>query len=224
MSKYLTAFTPDKAALAALGETVRERLEADPGIHCITKQRAELYVCGDFLDSHECEKLMEMIDQTARPSTLFKETMREGYRTSYSGDMDQGASMTRMFDRRVSDLLGIDDTWGERAQGQRYDPGQQYKQHCDFFHTDSGYWKKEEKRGGQRSWTAMAYLNDVEEGGETEFPLLELSVTPKQGALLIWNNAHPDGSPNKNTLHAALPVIRGRKYVVTKWFRTRMWN
>ena len=224
MSKYLKAFTPDKEALAELGTSVRERLDADPDVYCITKDLAELYVVGDFLSADECTKLMAMIDQTARPSTLFKETQRDDYRTSYSGDMDQGASMIRMLDRRLSDLLGIDDAWGERGQGQRYDPGQQYKEHCDFFHTELGYWKREKERGGQRSWTAMVYLNDVEEGGETEFPLLEMAITPKQGAVLIWNNAHPDGTPNKNTLHAALPVIKGRKYVVTKWFRTRIWN
>jgi prolyl 4-hydroxylase len=42
--------------------------------------------------------------------------------------------------------------------------------------------------------------------------------------LLIWNNALPDGAPNQNTLHAARPVIKGTKYVVTKWFRTRKWS
>ena len=66
--------------------------------------------------------------------------------------------------------------------------------------------------------------HDVEEGGVTEFPRIGVSVPPEEGALMIWNNALPDGRPNPDTLHAALPVVRGVKYVVTKWFRTRPWS
>ena len=36
---------------------------------------------------------------------------------------------------------------------------------------------------------------------------------------LAWNNLLMDGSPNPATLHEAMPVLRGQKYVVTKWFR-----
>ncbi len=70
----------------------------------------------------------------------------------------------------------------------------------------------------------MAFLNDVEEGGQTIFPNLELQVPPQAGAVLAWNNAKPDGSPNPDTIHAALPVKAGVKYVITKWFRTRPWS
>src|SRR3546814_11934344 len=73
--------------------------------------------------------------------------------------------------------------------------------------------------GGQRSWTAMIYLNTLEEGGETSFPALGFGVSPRAGLLLMWNNMRPDGSPNPDTLHEARPVESGRKYVVTKWFR-----
>ena len=223
MSKYLSAFTPDKEALAELGKQVRERLQDDPSVYQIAEGMAEVYAVGDFLSEEECELLMDMVDDTARPSTLFEETYREDYRTSYSGDLKRTESVAMMIDRRIADLLGIDVSWGERAQGQRYHPGQQYKGHWDWFSTDSGYWETEKKRGGQRSWTAMAYLNNVEEGGETEFTELGISIEPQQGALLIWNNAHPDGTPNKNTIHAAKPVEKGVKYVVTKWFRVGPW-
>src|SRR3546814_3848935 len=69
--------------------------------------------------------------------------------------------------RRIDDLLGINPMCGEPVQGQRYLPGQQFKPHNDWFYTTEKYWQLERKRGGQRSWTAMAFLNQVEEGGET---------------------------------------------------------
>jgi prolyl 4-hydroxylase len=37
----------------------------------------------------------------------------------------------------------------------------------------------------------------------------------------VWNNATVEGVPNEYTLHAGTPVIRGQKYVLTKWYRTR---
>jgi prolyl 4-hydroxylase len=70
----------------------------------------------------------------------------------------------------------------------------------------------------------MAFLNDVEEGGETDFNRLGISIPPQQGALAMWNNARPDGTPNPDTMHAGSKVIRGTKYVITKWFRTRRWG
>jgi prolyl 4-hydroxylase len=80
------------------------------------------------------------------------------------------------------------------------------------------------KSGGQRCWTAMIYLSPVEAGGETHFPLCEFAVPPREGMILMWNNMMPDGTPNRQSLHAALPVERGVKYVVTKWFRERPWT
>jgi prolyl 4-hydroxylase len=36
---------------------------------------------------------------------------------------------------------------------------------------------------------------------------------------LLWNNLLPDGSPNKETMHAGEPVTSGHKIIITKWFR-----
>jgi prolyl 4-hydroxylase len=78
--------------------------------------------------------------------------------------------------------------------------------------------------GGQRTWTAMIYLNDVEEGGATWFPQAGLRVAPRKGLLLAWNNMAPDGSPNTRTLHEGMPVVEGTKYIITKWFRESPWG
>jgi prolyl 4-hydroxylase len=75
--------------------------------------------------------------------------------------------------------------------------------------------------GGQRTWTAMAYLNEPEEGGETFFPKLGIKVSPKIGNLLVWNNMDSLGKPNHDTLHAGLPVVAGSKYIITKWYREK---
>ena len=192
---------PDQSALARIGARVRARLEADPHVHKVPVKDAEIFAFGRFLDLGECFRL-----------------------TSYSGHLYRDDPFITMIDRKIDDLLGMDPPCGETLQGQRYLPGQQYKQHCDFLYTNTSYWKSEKKRGGQRSWTAMCYLNDVEEGGATEFPRLGVTVTPEAGSLLIWNNATPEGLPNDMTLHTATPVVKGVKHVITKWYRVRPWS
>lgn len=214
----------DQKALARIGEQVRRRLAADPSVYKVPVERAEIFAVTDFLSAEECDHLIAMIDSVARPSELFAENYRDGYRSSYSGDVDGGDSFVRMIERRLSDLLGIHLEWGERFQGQRYRAGQEFKEHCDWFDCRARYWDSEESRGGQRSWTAMVYLNDVEAGGDTDFPRVGVRITPERGMLVLWNNALPDGTVNDDTLHAATPVERGVKYVITKWFRTRPWR
>ncbi|WP_298196201.1 2OG-Fe(II) oxygenase [Novosphingobium sp.] len=214
----------DRVALARCGEAVRARLAADPTAYRLPTDQAEIFAFGEFLSPAECERMIGLVDATAQPSIVYDEPRQSDFRTSYSGDVDRDDPFVRMIERRIDDLLGLEASWGEAIQGQRYHPGQQFMAHYDWFWTRAAYWPAEAARGGQRAWTAMAYLNDVEEGGQTQFTRLGLSVAPQPGALLVWNNATPDGAPNFATMHAALPVVRGVKYVITKWYRTRKWG
>lgn len=212
---------PDQAALVRLGEAVRARLAANPTVYRIEDPRIELFAVGDFLSGEECAQLIAMIDAVARPSSLHELGYESGFRTSYSGDLDPRGSLVAGISARIDALLGVPAAIGEPVQGQRYLPGQEFKPHNDWFYVTESYWPQEQRRGGQRSWTAMAYCNAVEAGGATAFTLLGLEIEPKPGVLLLWNNALPDGRPNEATLHAGSPVLKGAKYVITKWYRTR---
>jgi hypothetical protein len=61
-----------------------------------------------------------------------------------------------------------------------------------------------------RLLTWMVYLNDVEEGGETEFLYQSMRVKPKQGTLLIWPAAFTH-------THRGNPPLSNTKYIVTGW-------
>ena len=64
----------------------------------------------------------------------------------------------------------------------------------------------------------MIYLNEVKEGGTTEFPNLNKIFSPSEGKALIWNNLNEDGTLTRYYA-SAHPVIRGNKTIITKWFR-----
>jgi prolyl 4-hydroxylase len=215
---------PDKAALAAMGAAVLKRIEANSDFYRLPAEKADIFALGGFMSESECARMRGLIDQVAKPSQAFSISYSSAFRTSYSGDVDPWDPFVRKIQRRFDDLLGIPGEYGETIQGQRYLPGQEFRSHCDWFHTEADYWDKEAARGGQRSWTAMVFLNDVEEGGMTDFKALGFSIQPTTGVLLTWNNANPKGEVNKWTLHAATPVVKGSKYIITKWYRTRKWG
>lgn len=220
----LDAQHADTEALQRMGEMVCERLAGDARAYAVPADGIELFAVGDFLSAGECAELIERIDAVAQPSKVFDLDYAAGYRTSYSGDFDPHDPLVAAISKRIDDLLGMQAEWGETIQGQRYEPGQQFQPHHDFFHPGTSYWDAEMARGGQRSFTAMVYLNAPEEGGATEFTELGIALDPEPGVLVVWNNANRDGTPNPRTIHAGRPVVRGTKYVITKWYRTRMWG
>ena len=211
------------SARAAFGLSVAARLEANPSIRRTKAETAQVYYHADFLSDAECATLIALIDRGRRPSTLLSETADPDFRTSESCDLDRFSPVVRPIDERIAQLLGIAAEHGETMQGQRYAPGQQFRAHHDYFHEDQPYWPRMKAEGGQRTWTAMLYLNDVAEGGATWFPQAGIRVPPRKRMLLTWNNMRPDGSPNAHTLHEGMAVTKGTKYIVTKWFREGHW-
>ena len=208
---------------ARIGREVGARLEADPHIIRAKTEAAQMYTYPDFLSEEECDTLIAMIDADSRPSTLLATSEDPEYRTSHSADLHRWTEEVWKIDQRIADLLGIPEANAETLQGQRYAVNQQFRAHCDYFHETSDYWERMKETGGQRTWTAMAYLNHVEEGGATWFPHAGIRFKPKRGLLVVWNNMAPDGSPNYDTLHEGMRVIEGIKYIVTKWFREGAW-
>ncbi|WP_326522744.1 prolyl hydroxylase family protein [Sphingomonas sp.] len=216
---------PDKPSKtrADTGRQVVARLEANPGVTQVKVANAQVYYHLDFLTDAECASLIALIDRHRRPSTLLSETGDPQFRTSESCDMDRFSPLVQPIDERIAGLLGIDPPYGETMQGQRYAPGQQFRAHHDYFHEDQPYWPRMKAEGGQRTWTAMLYLNAVDEGGATWFPQAGIRIPPRKRMLLAWNNMQPDGQPNPFTLHEGVAVTKGTKYVVTKWFREQPW-
>ena len=65
-----------------------------------------------------------------------------------------------------------------------------------------------------RAFVFSIYLNDVEEGGETEFLHFSKRVKPKTGRIVIWPAAFP-------YIHRGNPPLSGEKYILTSWMMLR---
>ncbi len=211
------------AKLAQHGKNIRRKLKRHERVEVVSGGGVDLFIVQGFLTQTECDDLKSLIDATSRPSSLYKGTEIEGYRTSDSGDLDPFHPLVQIVEGRICHLMGVDKRHGETMQGQRYAVGQQFKPHHDYFFTSQSYWEMERNQGGQRSWTAMIYLNEPDGGGETNFPKAGLCVSPRTAMLVIWNNMDEIGAPNELTLHEGVSVAAGTKYIITKWFRERFW-
>jgi len=84
---------------------------------------------------------------------------------------------------------------------QKTKPGQGYH----IWHYESG-----NRELSNRLLTWILYLNDVNEGGETEFLYQHMRVKPEQGTLVIWPAAFTH-------THRGNPPLSNDKYIVTGW-------
>lgn len=119
---------------------------------------------------------------------------------------------------RLSNITNLHSNHSDYLQLLRYEEGAFYKPHHDY-HSYQVY-----SASGVRIMTLYIYLNDVLEGGGTRFPILNVTVTPKLGRALIWNNVMNEDPDEQDwrTLHEALPPLNGsRKYGATLWWHQR---
>ena len=209
----------------SIGAAVNARLQVNPKAFRIPcNNLLDIYIVRDFLDARDCSELIALIDANNEPSKLLSYNGDQEFRTSYSCNVDPHDPTVVRVEGKLTSLMGIDSSHGETIQGQRYQIGQQFKPHYDFFHKTESYWEEMQRSGGQRTWTAMVFLNDVEGGGETNFTHAQAKVTPRRGNLLCWNNMNGIGEPNSYAMHQGMPVSAGTKYIITKWYRERPWT
>ncbi len=202
---------------------VAGRLRSAAGIRITPSAALTQFFLPSFLDGESCANLISQIDRDVRPSTLADEGDDAAFRTSMTCDLHHDDPIVSELDKKICDLMGLRAEFGEPLQGQRYDVGQEFKYHTDYFEPNGYDYAAHCRISGQRTWTAMLYLNVPTAGGGTRFKATGKIFQPEVGKLLIWDNLHSYGQPNPHTLHHGMKVRAGRKYVITKWFRERPW-
>ena len=65
----------------------------------------------------------------------------------------------------------------------------------------------------------MIFLSTVEAGGHTIFPLLGLTVPPREGSALFWHTVNSAGDSDQRMKHLGCPVVHGDKWIVNKWVK-----
>ena len=119
--------------------------------------------------------------------------------------------VVRALNLRIAAASGTRVEQGEALTVLRYRPGQQFRPHLD---TIAG-------AANQRRATMLVYLNEGYGGGETHFADANVTITPRGGDAILFENVRSDGIPDPATRHAGLPVTQGVKWLATRWIRAR---
>ncbi len=121
---------------------------------------------------------------------------------------------------RISTLTSIPVPHMEPPQIFHYSIGEEIKPHHDFLFDGQRGYGAEGSYMGDRLATFLMYLNDGYEGGDLEFPHAGYRYRGRTGDGIFFASQR-DGKPDRTSLHAALPVTRGEKFILSQWIHDR---
>lgn len=180
----------------------------------VVDERIDLRQIDDFLTREQCESLIALAEPGFAPSTVIKDSTRttDRSRTSWSFAVPNDAPHVSDIRRKVAQLTGVPDCHIEQLQVVRYQPGQYFEPHHDWYQPDY-----QPRYGNQRLYTFLTYLNDVEEAGETKFPKLGKEFRPKTGRALFWKNCTDLQDCSILSLHQGTAPTTQTKFALNGW-------
>jgi prolyl 4-hydroxylase len=213
-------------------------------------QDPKLVLVPQFLTKTELARLLASADshravfQRSQVDTHQNTTLNVPYRTSRSAALPEDSVVRRVI-RRAADILHVFPSQFESPQLVRYEAGQEFKTHHDaatlmFLDPEPEPQHRDDEHETvcrpfvlqispllpKRLWTCLIYLTSQQgedQGGETIFPLLDISVRPQAGAALFWNNftapeqPHRPDRPDPRVVHGGQRLSRGLKLAINLW-------
>ena len=178
-----------------------------------------------FATSDECSWLIERAKARLKPATIIASDGTQALDPGRSNtgtefqvlDMDVVLEVVRA---RIAAATKLPVPLFEWTQVLRYEVGQEFKPHHDFLDPGNLAYS-DQARFGQRIATFLIYLNEEFEGGETDFPKVEIRYRGRVGDAIFFANVDGAGKPDPLTLHAGLPPTSGEKWILSQWIRDR---
>lgn len=169
----------------------------------------------EFMSGAECEALIALASPSLAPAQvvdpdsalLISDPVRDS--SSAAFPFLEENPFVHALNRRIASASRSKPEQGEPMQVLAYGPGQQYRLHSDALASVDN----------QRIQTFLVYLTEDFDGGATYFPHGDLALRPSRGDAICFSNVTADMRPAANARHAGLPVMRGRKLILSKWIR-----
>lgn len=172
----------------------------------------------NFITDEEGSKILEEANKDFVEATVLGDN--DGYRVAQGTWLySYKNQIVATLKEKISKIINVPVENFEQLHVVKYEIGGEYKVHHDYFHANTDSFEENMKRGGQRTHSALIYLNDDFEGGETDFPKIPYKAIPKKNKLIIWKNVDENNKVEYNSLHAGLPVTDGTKYIAIFWVR-----
>lgn len=183
-----------------------------------------IYSINRFLSSNECDHLINLCKNKLNDATLsttYGNIIDKNIRNNKICWLDHNETwVCEVLCKRLENIIKIPLSHAEKIQIVYYKIGEKYDLHTDsFIRNGSEKSNKQMKYGGQRIFTCLIYLNDVESGGETYFSEINHTENPNKGKLIIFRNVDNKNDKNELTRHKGCVITKGEKYAINLWFR-----
>uniref|UniRef100_A0A383WBS8 Fe2OG dioxygenase domain-containing protein n=1 Tax=Tetradesmus obliquus TaxID=3088 RepID=A0A383WBS8_TETOB len=236
----------DEAFIGWKGETYRpEDAGGAPGSQDTKKWIETIswspraFVYHNFLSREEVDHIVAAVEKLVHRSQVIdtktgKHTL-DNIRTSYGAPLHRGQDpVIAAIEARIAEWTRLPADHGEPIQVLRYQNGQKYDAHWDWFDDPT----HPADSGENRAATVLMYLGDVEEGGETTLPLGKfidegrqrlhspsecatkgsgMAVLPRKGDALLFWDMHVDGTRvDRASLHSSCPTLKVRPVMTVR--------
>jgi prolyl 4-hydroxylase len=188
-------------------------------------QSPKIYICDHFLSDQECDHIIRLAEpHLARSTVVDLQSPADlvDIRRTSQGMWIQGElidPVVKNIQRKIAQATQIPEENCEDFQVLHYDLGGEYQPHFDYFDISTPGGLSHYNRGGQRVATFMIYLANTEEGGETIFPKADLKIIPEKGKAVLFFNVDTNGKEDPMSFHGGAPVLKGEKWIITRWMR-----
>lgn len=216
--------TPDPGQLPQLSTAARLWL---PEPTTLNNAPRVARVDGLF-SAEDCRFVIAMAEPHLRRSQVLDPSLGTGGEHSIRNSSDAAFDplledfYLRLLQLRMATAAGCELVQGEQLIVLRYQPGERYLPHRDYFSPSALAAHRPD--AGQRMTTVCVYLNPVTAGGGTEFPDLGIRIEPQPGAAVVFDNLDAAEAPAPSSRHAGLEVESGEKWLATLWFRQRRYR
>eukprot|EP00985_Skeletonema_marinoi_P004260 scaffold1867_cov80-Skeletonema_marinoi.AAC.5 len=188
-----------------------------PGLKRI-HQDPDIYSIDNFLTNEECDRLIAKSQPHLVPCLVKNDKTgiaeQDPVRTSTNTNVPQ--SEVPSIVEKMTNVANCCADQLEILQVLNYKKGQEFIPHTDGF---SGKFDACGFEQASRQATIFCYLNDVAEGGSTNFPEIGLAIQPKKGTAVIHFPADLELREDTRTLHQGAPAV-DEKWLLTTW----VWN
>jgi predicted 2-oxoglutarate/Fe(II)-dependent dioxygenase YbiX len=183
-----------------------------------------IWTVENFASPALCDWMVSRARGKLKPAMLFdgKEAKLNANRTNsdFVFDIVESGVVMLLVRFRVSAVTQLPIPNMEPPQIFHYALGQEIGAHYDFLFDGTHGYGRTGSYQGDRLATFLLYLNDDYEGGELEFPKVKFRYRGRKGDGIFFAS-QVSGKPDKMSLHAALPVTGGEKWILSQWIHNQ---
>ena len=191
----------------------------------IVLQSPRVRAVEGFLPRPLCDWIVARAKGRLRPARVYGRedgaAMLEEGRTNseFAFELEDFDLVLAVAQARIAAAMSLPVAQFEPPNALHYKRGQAFSRHFDFLDPAAPALARDIAANGQRIATFLLYLNDDYEGGETQFPMVDLRHRGAAGDALYFANIDASGAPDRLTLHEGLPPTRGEKWLLSQFVR-----